>query len=1018
MALVPYTPKGKVTPIEGMEQYTPKGKVTPIPQGMMHDPSAYAVDERGVPTGSGEPVYQPKRTPAEKRQREARRDYSIPERIAPAAVGGLLNAARNTAVGTQALFNPQPAEERSPIGKAQAQFTAEKIDKALPEYKPEGTPEEIVSEIAEFAPGLFGGTVAAQRMLPQAVTLLGKAARLAAVGAAGAAGSAAITADPDTERLFVGEDAATAEVFKNVPGLQNLAKLGMDEQGTFNEQLFQKKFNLVTDTLIATGAVGSVLGAVKAAYNVVLSPVIRGIRGFVSESARNKEVFNRIIDIAADINESDGPEVRAAKIQLLRQHIEDNKDIIIKMSEVDPNVDDVTLQQDVLSSIKERLHPKDQFREREAVENLETSLTGEQTRATQRKLRSETKGAVEGLETSRGTPEEIKATGPRIVEEVEQQELKPFTEAITKGKQEVADVEQQIERLVQGDPTIKPALEAMEQGSTLDLYSPKQKAGVRIGETLKRVMKTVTDTKNRLFEEAVPEDLVARPNIMKDIDVILKSKALPKSFKEELKKAGNNYKKIVRAMNLYIEPEVRRLNQTSSSPDAKDLYMFVIGDSTHPGFQDKLLTTELEALVRGKKKGVGAARQAQQGLNKALDYYKRVFKLWDRNPTLRQIAPMLRSTDENIDELMRDQVSPTLLDPNLPYASGEIVDFLGRPSARDEGRNALRDFFNEDLVQTLRRKSLNKELTPDDLLSVRDQFARHLNVLRKVAPERAQEVEQLFDTLRNTSIDQKKRVEMIGKLEKALERERNIVFDTLLKDFMEDAPPEIRKALPGNFNSFKKLFTDEGGENRLDRIIQIVDQNAPELRQGIEGAYFRTLRDNLFKPGQDILNADNLNKFVEGESALARSGERLLGPEYVSKLKQLFGSALNIVNRETRRQQQIVDYQASKTKGGMAINTLITWVFGVLNPKAARIRTVTGSIVKRSDQEDTLKNFVDLVLSSPDEFLKAVDQYVMKGPQLPLSNDDRTRLLNLMIRQGFVSDRNETQRQTDEVLQR
>ena len=92
--------------------------------------------------------------------------------------------------------------------------------------------------------------------------------------------------------------------------------------------------------------------------------------------------------------------------------------------------------------------------------------------------------------------------------------------------------------------------------------------------------------------------------------------------------------------------------------------------------------------------------------------------------------------------------------------------------------------------------------------------------------------------------------------------------------------------------------------------------------------------------------------------------------------------------------------ERSQKEATLAVNTMITWMFGVLNPTAARIRTVSGDFMKKKDSWGKAKLAADIILSNPDEFVEIAKKISSKDAG-KIDKETKTMLFRMFTRAGY-----------------
>lgn len=922
------------------------------------------------------------------------------EDTAKAIPGGLYNAGVELAK-TSAAISPLNVLDRSMSNAfgTERNKTLEKIKDtvySIPRYenKDQGIVPSIVQEAAEWAPGLAMGGASAAAVAPKATTLIGNIARKAFITLATEAGGVA-TANPDTGKLLVGKDSALGQLGINLP------EWGINPDGSVEENILRKKTDLLVDSVVTAFGIDAGVKIVKTFIDIVPKPVIKGLGDFFSKNRQENSVVKDLLNEIGQIDITDSPEVVFKKQQEVINSIRNNKRYQAFFSKIDDRMTDINSTNDTLSILVKTLEDQnpDLYRSQIAdLNNLRNASKGPRLEAAGQLPIRDIEKPLDQIVSTRGGEQSMDAAVTGITKAADDKFIKPIQEqlgsALTKGE----DIEGIFIKEFNDNPMFAEMARKLTSGVSADLTNAADTEAVKITKKLFALADDMTKRKNELFN-AIPKEVKGSSQIVKqtiqEIDA-LDSAIIPKEIREAIAKSDFNLQDMEKIANFDIKRIIEQLKGKNEFTVAGELMKL----------KKALTTDQLDYLVNAKKKGTTGASKAIKAAHK---FYTEEFLPWRENPILDEMITSknsletLRRVPEGAKALSEGLVKPSKDTASRIYTDN-LIDFVEK-NIGVEGKKEINDFATLKLVEDIQRTINNNRLTnPEDVLKTLKPFERYAAVLKKSDPEKFKQLEGFFESVRNGIMDGKTLDAQIDFLKNELKGAEDKVYNGLVQEFYNKVGSSGRKVVPNSYEGFVKLFDNPQATDRISEMINMV-KGDPVMMDGIQAAYSKYLKETFFNPqlGNSRIPTVKLGKlkeFIDNTSPAAKYAKEILGEEHTTLLQEVVKRAYDISAVTAKNQNKAVETGLIDKFGLNAINTVITWVWGVLNPTAARIRTITGRYVANNQAAPYIKDFLDLVLSDPDEFLKVADR-ISKYKQPFLSEQDKKILMKALQKGGL-----------------
>lgn len=869
----------------------------------------------------------------------------VPEAIG----GGLYNAARDTV-------------ELGAAGVDLAADTdlAESFNEAVPAYEPESGRKQVVSGLTQVGAGLAGGVIGTGKLLAKAAPNLGRIKSAITTMLGGEVG-ATITAGSEETLLF------------NI--------MGSDPEGEFSENVFRQRADFLAESLVLSGVAGTAVAAGSKAIGFAKDQVVLAMTNWRSLEAREKEFVGTIVDMAADIDYSTmSREEILSRQEAVADYVRNNQETWIKLE--DKVIDDPKITRDTVSILQDNpdISPEASAQlsgvRKSALEGRSPRL--EQSLEVPARTLDETS---EAIYTSRGGAEAVQKTGEDIIESGVR-DVAPYQDDVRAARGELAQAERGIEETIRNDPTFAPILSDLGDRVNINLREASTRPANQIAENVMEASRIMTAEKNRLYD-AIPETARVNSTALADIlEPAIQSGALSDDLATKIGSAGDSFKELNRVANFDIQPEIKRLYDNHEVEKARQLI----------DIKKNITDDQLDYLAI---QGDDVTREAAE---RARDYYNNEYApFWRDNPVLEEIQNISRTPYSQKERVAQSRVAveDQFSDTRIPERTEGIIDLLSRKEAGENTTLAV-DYTLGKIANRV-KDIINKDgsLTPEnsrELMGYLDQFAP---ILDKVDPAKRVQIEDFFTNLRDQNFDIKTLEKKITDLEKAADEVADRVFNNELREFFGQG-----QGLPNSQASLGKLLNDPQSGNRVDQILKRLEDN-PLALDGLEAAYTKEARKKWFS------SKDGSVSTIAPDDPLVQNGKKIFGEDEMNNVVDGLNYLADIAETSQRanitRGGQGLDFQGGQTRFTTAMNLVTTWMFGVLNPKAARIRTVTGSLSKTYSEKEIAKVAGDIILADPKRFSEVLDGLVAKN-QIVLTDREKAILRRSAYKAGYMMD--------------
>lgn len=793
--------------------------------------------------------------------------------------------------------------------------------------------------------------------------------------------------DNDASGVFTGDDAAISDA---------IDILSVDPKtGSRSAEILSNKVNLLADAA-ATGMVASGLAnTLGLAKKLVYDGVIKRIATFGSDSMQERRVIEEMLvrtgNLSADANPGELKQYAEEVANIIRS----NKDVLARTPDggIDVELDPLAALASALENSNNKIDQVAGSRARTLRNDIYGANLPEPN-IRQAEYQEQLDEFGDELYNAGGGREGVESARSGIVQ-AGRDEVAGVRATADAAQLDVERNSARIEQIFKMDATVGQKLAALEkEGVDINIYRRGNEAlettvtRIAAGE---RQLRGARDAAYKALDDAIPEgvplgDAETFDRLMTDAGNLL-----PPSLVNRYQNMDINDLKSVRKE---ILPAVdRALNMTDKGSAQyqalKDL-------------KDNINVTQLELLDPGVKAGIKDAKDAVDVANR--EYYN-----WFERGALSDVAQSQRSVGKfkisdgeggttsvpnRAAELTEADRSNSTIDSLFTNQNRNGLQLVGEFLQTPEGgRNAkpLVDIGIAKIVQNSRKTAQTGGVGEIDSQALISSLGNFSAALEKVAPKQYARLEAIITNLRK---HEKNGVELerIAKEAETLAKDtEKSVLDGELTDFFNRSGTARQEITQGQ-EVFNGIFSNaKMFDQKVDNIITRAEQSGPEARNGLKAAFGKFIKFN--------------------ENDIKNNGERTLDianriyadqPEVVEAIETAF-KLTDMVRIGKGSRADIGTMGSTVAQEGQAgITKAITMLFGVLNPVATRVRTISSIATGNFDPRDNMIRLVGEIASDTPRFLELLDDYVATG-----TFNDPKRLFDFMVKAGIYSNTDE-----------
>lgn len=872
-------------------------------------------------------------------------------------------------------------------------------------YHPKPVAQGFLNELGfktgELGPGMILGDKGVTPFLKEASGLMSYLLNLGIRGAGQTAGGAVLSQNPDDEKVLMKDGPIGKIPFTDteLPGLGSR----VDPNASYNTQQWQKKWDLLGEGLIMGGVFGAAATPLGAGLRYVSSVVRKATTQWQSVPAQEKKIVLDLLHVFADIKDTDSPQIIREKMNRAVSYIEKNRETLIKFSDLDSGVDNEKYINDTITALAKELDPEMDGALLTGLESLrQSSISGKSPQlldvmdAPARSLQR----SLDNIADSRGDSENIPAARDTAITAKTEKEIVPIQQELARSQDDLVKATQKTEQLLARDPTFGPLIQKLGNDVNIDFSGATVKQADTITNKLRDIWRDMTTKKNDLYK-SIGNAPIDRDGL--DQFLAVHGENIPQDILSRLQMKDLDFQ----SLNQELGPRIGATIKGLKSDPAKN---FGTIDALSR-LQKHIDEDQLDFLASS------GAEDVAERAKIAKDYFINQYKPYWRDGRLEDIANDFQDLNRPLTSQAsaRNTVTSTLIDPKNPDLSGQMVDVIERNIGK-EGTKEINDFALLNIAQDVQKfVNAKGKLSPEDAERFASTLDRVVPILQKTNPEQVPQLNNMLTNLRNNRFDTNELQDTIDRLSKDLKDKEEEIYGTFFKEFF-GGKSGAREKLPDSFKSMQELFNKDQNSDRIAEIKELVKDN-PIAKQGFEAAYIKNLKKNLEASGQTPgrlrqSNLAGLEDLLDPDSSTVKYGKEIFGDEYMTLIQKLANNVYDIEAPMNARRGAGLNTKQFGEEASKSADSIITWIFGVLDPTAARIRTIKKDLGKAYDPEDQVKRILDTVLSNPDEFTRIAKE-VLKNPII--TTEQKRMMRKALIRGGLYAGE-DTDEQTEEVF--
>lgn len=821
-------------------------------------------------------------------------------------------------------------------------------------FEPSNDYEEVLIPTGEIGAGIVAGNkAAAASKLGEAMTGFGGKAVRYGKGFLGADVGASTTMDKDTPTLFM-------------PELQ--PKEGDDP----NTVELKKTLNLAADNVLTTLAIGGPTKLAGAGVNYFKGVFSKAFSHWNNLPDIEKGFVSDILEIGANIPENATTQQRLAAQKELLDKMEAHSKTTVELS--DEVIPDKAYDRDTISTVFDTLdknNPVDQAK-RYQLEGLRSSAiaTGapqlENTLAKPKEFLHETLGDIHA---TRGGDEAIEQTRQNLQsqarEEAEATRIPPEL-----AKRDLSEEESNLNTALKSDETFGPKFkEAENSGIKLDINEEARNRKTDLLLKTKEARAANKEARDTAYKEVGETGAPAKMDEFMDV------------YNQNIDFVPDNIKTLVDNADgtfAYLNNEIRpRLSEAITA-----------AYKTNDIFKAEALQKVRDNITRDQMAymtEIGSDRVAQAALkaNKVNKEYTALHNQGvGKELTLNEKINRPRTQEIDYLEKGRDILTNVIKNPNRKESLDQLRKIVGPE--------------HEDKIADIALAESMKDITSSgDLKKITSDLQQMANAFTGKQKSR---IEGFLTDIRDRNATIEDLKSRIPELEKDAAEARYEIFSNKYKGLFKDirSTGEAKEVTNG-YKAFKKILENPESDE-LSNIIEVAKRN-PEDMKGLQAAWSKAATETLNSNTKDI---------VSFQEQFVKHGKEVFGDTpLVNKILELQSEAKKIVDANKARQSNPLRYAKNQVEANKAINTMLTWAFGVLNPTAARIRTITSDIMRENSSEATSRKAADNILSSAPRFIE-IGRSLLDEIQSKVSPAAKRQIFQFGLKLGIYGLRDQT----------
>lgn len=834
---------------------------------------------------------------------------------------------------------------------------AKVLDENIPEFRPETKLGQFTSDALEFGAGALVGDKAVTSLAPKATGMIAKGIRgLGRFFGAEAGGTA--TMDNELDTMLVG-------LAKDNPTFQGFV---LDENGEYSRERFNQKLIQLQDGLLLSGLVGSAVRPTEGVLKLTVIPWTKAFKNWNNLEAEEKKFVEGLIGITGRLSE------KPSRLELMDayaevgEYMQGNLQTLAKFkSELgEPDVEDIAIVNDSVSNLIEMMRSKDAkgyAREIQQLESLRASALGGDAPELTRTLKEGGEGLDKSL-TNFKESREFDTSIPKATEMTQQKGRETVDEtnrSVFEAEEDLARTKKQTEDILRNDPSFGPVVKDAEQGK-IDFNPNKivDDTADDIASQSKQNLKGLEETASLEYDKINPSAKVDQEAFDLAFNDVITD--LPSDLRKAVQDAEGNFKNLISEvkpqLNSYIN-DLTRENSVQNRDKIARLKSFV---ESIKSSGDPQVTRQLEEADAHFKREVAPYRQ---GLPEEL---RHIEKSNTRQP-------------DNIAVESRKATKTVLDDPDAIEHQNRVRELL---SISGDSKK-IDDYYIGNAAVKVRDEIIDSgNISDASIKTIRKSFEG-----TNLSPEAKKRFEDFVTAVRDKKLSIDEKVLKVEELQQMAKDAEDEVLGNQLKEFFKKNGTKGYSEKLNGFEIFKEVLNDKEGPQKVQNLLKVSDD--PVIKKAWQAAWAKEAKDKLFSNQSipDVLRKGEENTF-------RKIGEELYGKEVIDAVESLALRARKDAAANKTRMGQGLDHKANQGAMRSAVTGITTFIFGVLNPTAAKISVISRDFLKKYDSTDMSMMAGDKILANSAEFMRILKKMEAEK-RMELTPQEK-----MIIRKSFI----------------
>lgn len=637
------------------------------------------------------------------------------------------------------------------------------------------------------------------------------------------------------------------------------------------------------------------------------------------------------------------------------------------------------IKRDVVSSMIESLDPSDSKSAiaKETLEGLRaSSIKGGSSHLT---TSLKNPGVVldkklDQLQSTRGGDPAIENSRVKLQDELEAPVVEN-RQLVGKAKDDVATAQRGIDAEISSNPGFKSITDRYGNPNQVDIDYSKTKENIRneITQGVEEEAGRITTRKNQLYED-LPDGI--EPN-QQMIDSSLSEIPLPSNLVEKFDQVRGDYKKLRTFATNDLEKEIQNYRGAGKWGEADELRRL----------QRSLVDDQLDYVAKAARASDGKFRARHPEMAEKVETANTYMKE-TAGPLLRDNEPVSEIIDnrrykgkDTATQRNRTIIESTINDRDRNIDIEKIGTLLGND------RKKLADYHKADVARIIKQRFIdrNGKLSPEDITALQGEFDKRIPGLTTGDPNSVKELNEFFTLIKDKNFNKESAMKILTDLETKGKEIEESVYDGALRDYFAKVGGQQVRNERG-FDIAKRVIDSE--PRSLDAALKSGDET---VRKGYEVSWAKAVKERMKESDIPKLLTENFKE----------AGNKIFKNPLISEaIDSIAFEAQKGLGANKTRMTQGIDHGAPQERARLAVNNLITWTFGVLNPTAAKIRTVSGDYLKKNDSWDMAKQAADVVLADTDLFIKIAQEMIDKKAK-QLTPEQKQLMFRVITKAGY-----------------